>query len=102
MLALIEQRLVFTQTAIEAFLLIPSQDDVDMKFARSGGSGGQNVNKVNTKVDMRLKLQSARFLSEELKQGLRTRVSLVREITCTARVIRHCNQTRLVCPCKLE
>jgi len=37
---------------------------------RSSGPGGQNVNKVNTKVELRFSVQSSKYLSDEEKQKL--------------------------------
>ena len=49
-------------------------EDVIVSFARSSGPGGQNVNKVNTKVDMRLPLHKAEWIPESVKEAVMRKV----------------------------
>jgi ribosome-associated protein len=59
-------------------LAIP-EDEVTFVFSRSGGPGGQNVNKVATRVTLLFDVANARSLTQEQKarilDRLRTRVS---------------------------
>lgn len=52
--------------------LIPAQD-LSVRFVRSSGPGGQNVNKVATKVELRLELRQTEALSVGQKARLAQR-----------------------------
>lgn len=43
--------------------------------SRSNGPGGQNVNKVNSKVELRFDVQNSSLLSAEQKEIIRTKLS---------------------------
>ncbi|MBD4898429.1 aminoacyl-tRNA hydrolase, partial [Xanthomonas citri pv. citri] len=42
-----------------------------VSYMRSSGPGGQNVNKLNTKVDIRFRLDEASWLPDTLKNSLK-------------------------------
>jgi ribosome-associated protein len=62
--------------------MVPAKEDivkeVTFKTSRSGGKGGQNVNKVSSKVELILNVETALFFTEEerllLKERLATRL----------------------------
>ncbi|MDX2052382.1 MAG: alternative ribosome rescue aminoacyl-tRNA hydrolase ArfB [Polyangiaceae bacterium] len=55
-------------------LTIPAAE-LSWSAVRAGGPGGQNVNKVATKVELRFDLRGSRVLSEEVKQRLKALAS---------------------------
>ena len=44
------------------------KNEISFKTSRSSGAGGQNVNKVSTKVELRFKINSSTLLTEEEKK----------------------------------
>lgn len=63
------------------------QPEVQYHFARSGGKGGQNVNKVETKAELRFSVRDSTLLTEEeravLFEKLATKLTTEGELVLT-------------------
>jgi len=47
------------------------EDEIEFQFSRSSGKGGQNVNKVETKVEIRFNIDRSKAFSEEEKEKIK-------------------------------
>ncbi len=59
-------------------MLPPAADflpELQFQTSRSSGPGGQNVNKVESRVELRFRLADSRLLSDEQKQTLRQKLA---------------------------
>ncbi len=76
------------------------------QFSRSQGPGGQNVNKTNTKVELRLDLQEADFLPAGIARRLRLmasgRTTLSGELVITSQRFREQHRNIADCLAKLS
>lgn len=72
-------------------LTIPA-GELEMSFARSGGSGGQNVNKVSSKVDLRWNPQTSAALTfddrSQLLERLKNRLTTDGYLIVTSQLTR--------------
>lgn len=66
--------------------------EFDFTFSRSGGPGGQNVNKVNTKVTLRWGLERSRSIPDDVRDRFRLRYR--RRITTTGDFVMHSQRYR--------
>mmetsp|Transcript_19387 Transcript_19387/g.38892 ORF Transcript_19387/g.38892 Transcript_19387/m.38892 type:complete len:275 (-) Transcript_19387:55-879(-) len=90
---------------VPEFIQIP-EDQLQISFSRSSGAGGQNVNKVNTKVELRFHLDSAKWIPQEVRQRLKSnesnRISNEGMMTVTSQEYRTQAQNRKDALKKLE
>jgi ribosome-associated protein len=72
--------------------------EISVRFARSGGPGGQNVNKVETKVEVRFRPASSSALTPEqvarIEEKLSSRLTTEGEIIVTSERTRHQERNR--------
>jgi ribosome-associated protein len=66
-----------------------SQSELKFEFSRSGGPGGQHVNKVSTRVDLLFDLGSSRSLDDAQKELIRRALSTRIDSSGTIRLSAH-------------
>ena len=66
--------------------------ELQFKAVRSSGAGGQNVNKVSSKVVLSFDLQNSQALSEEEKEVLK--IKLISRLTTEQMLILNCDEDR--------
>lgn len=81
------------------------ENNGNFTYSRSSGSGGQNVNKVNTKVTLHLPLKDLSFLSasevDRIQSSLKNRINNSRELvlSCDEERSQSKNRSKLIYRC---
>jgi len=66
-----QKRRPFSTWTVPKTVSIP-EDKLEINFVRSSGSGGQNVNKLSTKVELRFHVMQADWMPKEVRERLST------------------------------
>jgi protein subunit release factor B len=69
------QRRYFSSAWIVPKTVDIPEDRLEVSFVRSSGSGGQNVNKVSTKVELRMHVPTANWIPREVRERLQSQQS---------------------------
>ena len=77
---------------LEKFTPLVPETEIVENFSRSGGAGGQNVNKVNTKVELRWNINTSSAFSAEQKNLIQRR--LPNRINQAGELIVVCQESR--------
>ena len=81
-------------------------NEIKVSFSRSSGAGGQNVNKVSSKVIARWQIKNSSVLTTEQKNRLRVklanRINLIDELVVTSETERSQLQNRILATAKLR
>lgn len=77
---------------VNASLLYP---ELDFTASRSGGPGGQNVNKVNSKISVRFDVRHSEILTEEEKEVVLLRIAQYLTKTGVLQVVSQENRSQL-------
>lgn len=82
-------------------ITIPAEE-LRVSFARSSGPGGQNVNKVNSKVDLRWNLQDSQSVSFAAKKRIRELAGsrYLKDGTIQFQADEHRDQTQNLAACR--
>lgn len=75
-------------------LLIPDSE-IQVRATRSAGPGGQNVNKVSTRIELRFDVDGSTTLSSEEKQRILTRLRTRTSRAGVLRIVCQKHRTRL-------
>jgi ribosome-associated protein len=67
-------------------------NEVSYQFSRSGGAGGQHVNKTSTKVELRFHIKNSQVLGVEQKELLQ--LKLANRINSAGELILTCSDSR--------
>ncbi|MBY0528520.1 MAG: aminoacyl-tRNA hydrolase [Gemmataceae bacterium] len=90
---------------VNATIRIPDTE-LAWSFARSGGPGGQNVNKVSSKAMLRWDMAGSPSIPDDVKDRLRTlcrrRITLEGDLLITAQEFRDQDRNRQACLEKLR